>query len=295
MLATAEPRRVRFWQPEMSSITGMFRLENEDRLRITYADHFSVIVVCEGAFDGWYRGGVRTHVAGSLKLKEPGEVHRDLRVHTPFTLQGAGLAPELVAAAADAMGVRGAACFRAPGFAPGERASRLAFAMHDALVRDGAPEIERATLVAETLNEIIGATLGSRARAPRAVRRARAFLHDALPDKITLDELAAHAGLDKFHLVRAFRHEVGLPPYEYLTHLRVSRARELLRRGVLVAEAAQAVGFYDESQLHRHFRRIVGLPPGVYARSFGAAERTRQHRPRRQALGGVSSPNGQIH
>jgi len=62
-----------------------------------------------------------------------------------------------------------------------------------------------------------------------------------------------------------------------------------------VAEAAQAVGFYDESQLHRHFRRIVGVPPGVYARSFGAAERTRQHRPRRQALGGVSSPNGQIH
>src|SRR6476620_4324106 len=107
----------------MPSITGMFRLENEDRLRITYADHFNVIVVYEGAFDGWYRGGVRTHVAGSLKLKEPGEVHRDLRVHTPFTLQGAALAPELVAAAADAMGVRGAACFRASGFAPGERAS----------------------------------------------------------------------------------------------------------------------------------------------------------------------------
>ena len=292
MLATAEPRRVRFWQPEMPSIAGMFRLENEDRLKITYVEHFSVVVVCQGAFDGWYRGSVRTHVAGSLKLKEPGEVHRDLRVYAPFTLQGAGLAPELVAAAADAMGVRGAACFRAPGFAPGERASRLAFAMHDALVRDGAPEIERSTLVAETLNEILGAAPASSARAPRSVRRARAFLHDALPDKITLDELAAHAGLDKFHLVRAFRQEVGLPPYEYLTHLRVSRARELLRRGVLVAEVAQAVGFYDESQLHRHFRRIVGVPPGVYARSFRASSRTRQHRPRRDAASDVSSSHG---
>jgi AraC-like DNA-binding protein len=295
VLEMSEPRRVRFWQPDTPSVTGMFRLDNEDRLKITYAEHYSVIVVLEGAFDGWYRGGVRTHVAGSLKLKEPGEVHRDLRVHTPFTLQGAGLAPDLVAAAADAMGVRGAACFRAPGFAPGQRASRLAFAMHDALVREGATEIERATLVAETLSEIVGASPPSSARAPRAVRRARAFLHDALADKITLDELAGHAGLDKFHLVRAFRHEVGLPPYEYLTHLRISRARELLRRGVLVAEAAQAVGFYDESQLHRHFRRIVGVPPGVYARSFGAAERTRQHRPRRQASRDVSSSHGQIH
>jgi AraC-like DNA-binding protein len=273
----------------------MFRVENEDRLKITYVEHFSVVVVCEGSFDGWYRGDVRTHVAGALKLKEPGEVHRDLRVHAPFTLQGAGLAPELVAAAADAMGVRGAACFRAPGFAPGERASRLAFAMHDALVRAGATEIECATLVAETLSEIVGTSPPWIGRAPRAVRRARAFLHDALADKITLDALAEHAALDKFHLVRAFRSEVGLPPYEYLTHLRVSRARELLRRGVLVAEIAQAVGFCDESQLHRHFRRIVGVPPGLYARSFGAAERTRQHRPRRDAPSDVSSSHGQIH
>src|SRR5262249_4623700 len=152
-----------------------------------------------GAFDGWYRGAVRTHVAGALKLKEPGEVHRDLRVHAPFTLQGAGFAPELIAAAADAMGLRGAACFRASAFGPGERAAELAFAMHEALVRDDATEIERASLVAETLSEIVGADPTPGRRAPRAVRRARAFLHDALADKITLDDVAEHAALDKFH------------------------------------------------------------------------------------------------
>src|SRR6185436_6771800 len=99
------------------------RVEREDRTRITCVEHFVVLVVCEGAFDGWYRGKARTHVAGSLKLKEPGEVHRDLRIHAPFTLQGAAFAPQLVAAAADAAGLRGPAHFRAPGFAPGERAA----------------------------------------------------------------------------------------------------------------------------------------------------------------------------
>jgi AraC-like DNA-binding protein len=94
--------------------------------------------------------------------------------------------------------------------------------MHDALVRDDATEIERATLVAETLSEILGTSPPSMARAPRAVRRARAFLHDTLADRITLDALAEHAALDKFHLVRAFRAEVGLPPYEYLTRPRRS-------------------------------------------------------------------------
>lgn len=83
-----------------------------------------VVVVYEGAFDGRYRSEVRAHVAGSLKLKEPREVHRDLRVHAPFTSQVAARAPELVAAVADALGVRGPVHFEASGFAPGERAPR---------------------------------------------------------------------------------------------------------------------------------------------------------------------------
>ncbi len=249
----------------------MFRLENEHRTKATYAEHFIVVAIYAGAFDGWYRGAVRTHVAGAVKLKEPGEVHRGLRIHRPFTLQGAAFAPELVAAAGEAMGLRGAPHFKAPGFAPGARAARLAFAMHDALVRDDATEIERATLVAETLAELLSPNAPPSGPASRAVRRARAFLREALAEKITLDDVAARAALDKFHLVRAFRAEVGLPPYEYLTTLRVWRARELLRGGMRVAEAAQEVGFYDESQLHRHFRRIVGITPGAYARCWTSA------------------------
>src|SRR5262245_4577055 len=83
VLSNDDRRRVRFWRPDTPSVTGMLRVEHEDRARTTYAEHFIAVVVYEGAFDGWYRGGIRTHVAGSLKLKEPGEVHRDLRVHAP--------------------------------------------------------------------------------------------------------------------------------------------------------------------------------------------------------------------
>jgi AraC-like DNA-binding protein len=283
MLSTDDRRRLRFWQPDCPSVTGMFRLEREDRLKTMYAEHFMVVAVYEGAFDGWYRGAVRTNVAGAIKLKEPGEVHRDLRVHAPFTLQGAGFSQETVAAAAAARGLRGPLRFRASGFGPRERATRLAFALLAALVDPDVPELERATRVAELLGEVLGegphpsaARGGGRAR--RAVGLARGFLHDALADKITLDDLAIHAGLDKFHLVRAFRAEVGLPPYEYLTHARIAKARELLQHGALVADAAQAVGFYDESQLHRHFRRIVGITPGQFSRSFRPARRS-QHRP----------------
>jgi AraC-like DNA-binding protein len=284
VVSLKDRRTVRFWRPDSSSVTGMIRVEREDRTRTIYAEHFSVVVVYEGAFDGWNRSGVRTHVAGGIKLTEPGEVHRDVRVHAPFTLQAAGIAREAIAAAATALGLRGPAHFRTPGLHAGERAALLAFAMHAALEGEEATELERETLVVETLSQLLSASPPSSAmrrgaRAPRAVRRARAFLHDALAEKVTLDALAEHAGLDKFHLVRAFHAEVGLPPYEYLTHLRISKAKGLLERGVLVAEAAQTVGFYDESQLYRHFRRIVGITPGRFSRSFTTTLPTRQHRP----------------
>ena len=97
--------------------------------------------------------------------------------------------------------------------------------------------------------------------------RAREVLHDCLREGVTLESLAQQVGLNKFHLCRAFRDEVGLPPYAYLTHLRVARARRLLARGLGPAEVALEVGLYDQSQLNRHFKRIVGVTPGQFVRA----------------------------
>ena len=126
MLSTDDRRRIQFWRPDSPSVTAMLRVEHEDRAKTTYAEQFTVVVVYEGAFDGWYRGGVRTHVAGAIKLKEPGEVHREIRIHAPFTIQGAGFSPELMAVAADALGLRGPVHFKRRGLAPasGPRGSR---------------------------------------------------------------------------------------------------------------------------------------------------------------------------
>jgi AraC-like DNA-binding protein len=77
-------------------------------------------------------------------------------------------------------------------------------------------------------------------------------------------DLATYAALDKFHLCRAFRAQIGMPPHAYLTHLRIHRAKELLAQGVRASELAPRVGLYDQSQLTRHFRRIVGTTPARY-------------------------------
>jgi AraC-like DNA-binding protein len=47
----------------------------------------------------------------------------------------------------------------------------------------------------------------------------------------------------------------------------VYRARDLLRSGVPIAEAALRTGFVDQSHLNRHFKRIIGVTPGQYRKN----------------------------
>jgi transcriptional regulator GlxA family with amidase domain len=136
--------------------------------------------------------------------------------------------------------------------------------LHDA-VQTGACRLALEVAVTEAISAL-SAIGGARCEQTRAVRRALEHLRDRLDTEVTLDALADHAGTDKFHLCRAFRAQVGLPPHAYLTRLRVMRAKQLLEAGMKPSEVAPSVGLYDQSQLNRHFRRLVGKTPGAYAR-----------------------------
>jgi AraC-like DNA-binding protein len=97
-------------------------------------------------------------------------------------------------------------------------------------------------------------------------RLARDYLVEHAERPVSLDELAAVAGIGKFRLVKLFRDRAGLPPHAFQIAHRVRRARRLLEAGHSPAEAAAWTGFTDQSHLHRHFRRSVGFTPGQYQR-----------------------------
>lgn len=99
----------------------------------------------------------------------------------------------------------------------------------------------------------------------KRVERARDFISDHFADSISLDTLAEVVQLSPFQLCRTFSREYGLSPHSYQTAMRVDRAKLLLAGGMALADAAVATGFYDQSHLHRHFQRIVGVTPGRYA------------------------------
>lgn len=87
------------------------------------------------------------------------------------------------------------------------------------------------------------------------------YIKGNLNEKITLEDLAAVCGRDKFHVIRTFRRALGTTPHAYIVEARVFRAAQLLRSGEPAAEVAFEVGFVDQSHLIRYFKRHVGTTP----------------------------------
>lgn len=204
-----------------------------------------------GRSEFWTHGRTWTGAPGSVVVFRPGDVHRDLKREGSITYQLVGFpAPDV-----DTLRVQSCLAVDDPRGMPFQR-------LHDA-VAAGADAFTLECLLTEAISAM--ATMHeSKLEPTRSVRRALGLMRERLADTLTLDDLSEYAGLDKFHLCRAFRAQVGMPPHTYLTQLRVMHAKELLASGKKPKDIAPLVGLYDQSQLNRHFRRIVGMTPGQF-------------------------------
>jgi AraC-like DNA-binding protein len=94
------------------------------------------------------------------------------------------------------------------------------------------------------------------------IARVRTWAAPRLAQPIALGDLAGAAGLSRFHFIRAFRAAAGTTPMRWLRHQRLQAARTLLLTTDQPLRAiAPQVGFADEFQLSRVFRREAGGPP----------------------------------
>ncbi len=88
--------------------------------------------------------------------------------------------------------------------------------------------------------------------------------HDRIDEDLRLDELANLVDCTPYYLIRFFKKAIGMTPHAYLLHLRLEKAKNLLRQGHSIVDTAFATGFTDQSHLTRHFKAKLGIPPGVY-------------------------------
>jgi AraC family transcriptional activator FtrA len=90
-----------------------------------------------------------------------------------------------------------------------------------------------------------------------------------LDTRLTLDRLAARAGLSTRTLARRFTEQLGTSPGQWLLDQRVNAARVLLEQTDLPVESiATRVGLTSAVNLRRRFRAHLGTTPGAYRRTF---------------------------
>ncbi|WP_342379371.1 AraC family transcriptional regulator [Myxococcus stipitatus] len=261
-----------FFPPEVPGLR-VVRYRADGRLWRAVKERDSVTMTFSGRAEWMCGGEVRSSEPGTLDLKQRGDSYRDLRRDGPACFQVCAFDESLVAEARESLGLPASARLRRfqlakelPAAAPFVRLHAL-FAAEKQGVGDALALQTAATEALSALMGCFGEPEAPLRRPSRHVRKAFEVLRASLEEGIMLDALARLAGQDKFHLCRAFREEAGISPYAYLTHLRISRAMGLLTQGQTPSQVAPQVGLYDQSQLNRHFKRIVGLTPGQFART----------------------------
>ena len=95
-----------------------------------------------------------------------------------------------------------------------------------------------------------------------------------LGEPLRIAELARLAAMSERTFMRRFRAATGMSPADWITRMRVDRARELLEGTALAIDLiAVKVGLGTPATLRHHFRRKVGVGPSEYRRRFSRAER----------------------
>ncbi|MBI5511381.1 MAG: helix-turn-helix transcriptional regulator [Deltaproteobacteria bacterium] len=247
------------------------------------ACHAAALELClieSGAEHGRIDGETDALGAGTFNLIPPGVVHsswtegrgvQECIVHLPTTL---------LARVADELGVKKPqwAVVRAP-TPPPLRALVESLKWEARTAADQPGHV----LVLESLATAIAAlvlrgfqtwdeqTRGAQTPASR-LRAVEELLRSDPGASPSLDQLAALCGMSRFHFLRRFKRQYGMPPHAYLLRLKVERAAELLRRTEMpLTTIAYDLGFGSSSRLTEAFARRFGQPPSRWRLRPGAA------------------------
>lgn len=98
--------------------------------------------------------------------------------------------------------------------------------------------------------------------------RIQRFILANSSQRVSLTQLEALTGCTAFQIIKAFRRALGTTPHAYVIETRIRCAIALLKQGVPTAQAAQEVGFVDQSHFIRHFKRHCGSTPARYLKQL---------------------------
>lgn len=253
---------VRAWHPDVPLLREVYHANLDHAYPVHAHDDWAVMLIDSGAVTYALDGAEHHAVRSALTLLPPGIPHdgrsavrgdryrkRVLYVRSDWLPEGVADRVARRPTLADAVALDATRRIHAAVRHPGE-----AMAAEHALLAVRESVLAHTGRSAPTLRD-----------APLA-RRLRGLLDDRFAESFTIAAAAQELGTHPSHLVRVFSHTYGIAPHRYLVARRVDAARRLLIDGGRPADVAARTGFHDQAHLTRHFRRVLGVTPALFAR-----------------------------
>ncbi|MFD0670710.1 response regulator [Cohnella sp. GCM10027633] len=101
-------------------------------------------------------------------------------------------------------------------------------------------------------------------RTHASIENAIVYIERQLSRDVSLQEVAAHVGLNPTYFSVLFKEETGQTYIKYLTRCRMEKAKVLLRKGMKITEVSESVGYLAHRHFADVFRKYTGVTPGQY-------------------------------
>lgn len=113
----------------------------------------------------------------------------------------------------------------------------------------------------------------------RRVVAAKLHIDEHYSSPLDISNIADEACFSKFHFLRLFKRIYGKTPHQYLTEVRIARAKEMLAGDATIARVCYSVGFDSISSFTGLFRRRVGVTPAAFQRDLHLRQTETGERP----------------
>ncbi len=105
------------------------------------------------------------------------------------------------------------------------------------------------------------------------IKRANKYIIKNFTSKISIDNIAEYAGINKAYLQRQYKKYNNQTILTTINQLRVQKACQLLRSSnILIDDIAKQVGFSRKEQLYYVFKGLMGISPSKYRDTYIQSE-----------------------
>ncbi|MFD0693566.1 response regulator [Paenibacillus sp. GCM10027628] len=103
-------------------------------------------------------------------------------------------------------------------------------------------------------------------RSSKIAQAAKAFIEQSYSDpELQLEQIAQQVFINSSYLRAVFKKEIGMTVTDYVIHIRMHKAKELLGKGnIRLADIAELTGFSDPSYFSKSFKKFFGYSPSEY-------------------------------